>query len=266
MNLFAVLLAIPPLFGVHLGDGPEAVKAKFKPEPAGVGQWNQSNDGAGERLDYVCAASAGCFALPGEATFRFVEGKLALAELRFEAQAAPPDASPAKHVAAAFQGLEPAARSQSVGRDSRYFVDADRTAVWTLDGLDAHVVLALDAQAPVTRAEAAAAGASAGALPSIPGAADYQKGHRAVFEKRLDDAVQAFESVLKTPKVPALLQEPARLLLALSLASRARVAGPSAAALADVKRARELAPDLAADLDELADYLKPAEAPPPAAQ
>lgn len=265
MNLIAVLLALPPLFGVRIGDSPAAIKAGLKIEPAGVGRWSESSDPAGERLDFTCEAATGCFSLPADATFRFVGGQLVLAELRFSVEGAPPDANPGRLVAAAFGDQKPAAQAEAVGRMTRYFVDKGETAAWVQDGKDAHLVIALDSLAPVTRAEAATAGAPPGDLARIPGAVDWQKGHRAILEKRLDDAVQAFDQTLKTAEAPRLLLEPARLLLAMSLAARAQVAGPSAGALADVARARTLAPDMAEDLDELARQLTPeVEAPPSA--
>lgn len=256
--LAPVVLALPGIFGVELGQDAAQVQAAFAPVVEGKGAFSEISDPAGVRLDYRCAAEARCFGLPADATFRFVDGKLVMAELLFSAAAAPPGKTAAQVLEAAFQGRPVAAKAEAVGRVTRYVVDAAATLAWTQDGSDARVVLALDAAAPVPRAEAASAGAPAGALDAIPGARAWQRGHAAVAERRFDDAVKAFDAVVGATDAPVLLGEPARLLLAMSLAARASAAGPSPAALADVARARALAPDLADDLDDLRRRLTPA--------
>ncbi|MEZ4473764.1 MAG: hypothetical protein R3F60_23830 [bacterium] len=252
--LAPAILALPAVFGVQLGQDAATVRAGFAPVAEGAGTWT---DEAGV-LTYRCEAQARCFALPAEATFRFRDGRLVQAELLFAASAAPPGRTPAEALQAATKDQQPAATARAVGRDTRYFVDATSTLAVTLDAPDARLVLALDAEAPIPRAEAVSAGAPAGGLDAIPGARAWQRGHAAVIDRRFDDAVKAFEAVLGEASAPAPLAEQAPLLLAMSLAARASATGPSAAALADLARARTLAPGLAEDLDALRQRLTPA--------
>ena len=262
-----VLLAAPVetrLWGVQLGAKEKAVKAAFQPEGSlKRGTWGKTKTDGARQVTWRCAAKDRCFALPRDADFYFVKGRLAAVTLQVTDAAAPPGTRAIQSLlrAEGEAGLGSAdARTVIVGRHTRYYLRDGWTVVWTLDGPDAQIKLHLDALSPVGRAEAVAAGAKDPALAKLPGAVAYAEGHTAIRGRDWDRAAERFEAALAERKSAKLLRAQTRLVLAMVLATRVKAGqGGDAkwqkAAKVDLARAKSLAPSLAPELDTMAEAL-----------
>ncbi len=262
--LAAPALAAPTLWGVQLGDTAGQVRARFKPDgDPGKGKWEK--DGR-RSLHYTCDARDRCFTVPRAADFYFHEGRLVAATLRADSDSAPPDESAMRLLLRAEGEAKlgsAAAISAAAGRRTRYFTASGATVAWTQDGPETEIKLHLDEHSPVGRAEAVAAGAPDTGLDALPGARDYTNAHLAIGQRDWEGAVRHLERALNARKAAPLLVTQVKLVLALSLAARAKSVD-KARALSDLARARKLAPELTGDLDALASELGlPAQPTPP---
>ncbi len=268
----ALLLGAPaagpaPLWGITLGATPDAVRAAFAPQgdvrkgDVRKATWSEHRRGHVRQLTFSCEARDTCFALPAAADFYFVDDKLASVDLRADTERAPPEVSVASalfEVQAAAHLAKADATMSAVGRQTRYFVRDGTTIVWVQDGPDAQIKLYLDALDPVGRAESVAAGAAPHGLEKLAGGEDYAAAHGAIGARDFDRAVKALDDAMAARGASPLLVEQARLVLALTLAARAKATGATAGtARADLARARTLAPELKPQLDELEATLAP---------
>ncbi|MBU0550266.1 hypothetical protein KKF91_17085 [Myxococcota bacterium] len=249
--------AAPPLrfFEVTLGQGVEAVKAAFKPVGRAVEvRWSPLTQEDGlSTLSFDCEAKRRCFALPSQAEFVFHEGRLITAHFNAESERAPEGISALHGMlkVGAAAGLGQATISQNrVGRRVRYYVRDKETLVWAQDGPDVQLKLYLNQAAPLGIAEAVAAGAEVNLKP-YPGASEYAAAHRALSTRDFDLAAAQLELVLKQRRAAASLKVNARLVLGMVLAARGvgRLAAEPQAGRADLKRAAELYPALAPEID-----------------
>lgn len=254
------------LWGLRFGDDLARVKVAFSPDRGesqspGVATWAHSEAGRIERLAYTCTREMKCRAVPSKASFDFLDGRLAAFTLTVEPASAPRSMSAIRRLDELERALNlgrPIAQSQVVGRLIRYFGFPQHTLVWIKDGPETQIKAALDAQAPIPRAEAVAAGADEAPLMSIPGALAYAQAQGAIASGTFSRAAEALDQSLAAPKVSPLLAQQARLVLAMTLAARVKTTEgrPKARAVADLSRAMTLAPGLAPHLQALAAELK----------
>jgi hypothetical protein len=186
---------------------------------------------------------------------------LAEATLRIESEKAPPGADALAELRAqlAATGLKSAdATTRVVGRHTRYFLRPGHTIVWIQDGPDAELKIFDDLRSPLGRAEAVGSGASSN-LKTLPGAASYAAAHREVGRLNWTGAIEHLDESLKSPGISPLLASPARLVLAMALAARAKKSaqgnvgrtGGLSRAVKDLNRAEVLAPSLGEHLRSL---------------
>lgn len=253
------LLAPPVVFGISPEMPAEAIKARFSPEgDAANASWATGSDAGIAVLRYTCKAERRCFTVPSAAAFRLVDGRLADATLVLDAVRAPEGVAAQQAATAQVAPLgPPAIRSTAAGRRTRYYLGKGWSVAWTIDGPDGRIVLAADRHAPVTRAEAVAAGAPEDGLAQIPGAARYAAGHKAITTRAFAQAAAHFEAVLADREAAALLKIPTRLVLAMVLAAEVKRRGRlDASAERMLTRATGLAPQLKSDLTALKASLK----------
>ncbi len=268
MNLIALiaLLASPAvstgIWNLELNQDQTKTLNSFQPEgQTAAAYWEERVLGRVTELTYVCRAQDLCFSVPSSATLRFLDGRLAEVFLKIEVERAPTGVKPLERVRSELargQFNRADAKTQKVGRLTRYFLRKNYTVVWIQDGPDSEVKLHFDATSPVSRAEAVAAGAQA-SLKRIAGAEAYAAGHRAVDKAQWTAAIEQFEQVVARSDISPLLKEPTRFVLAMALAARAqsfiKAVPPSSTnrdkALFDLDRARKMAPSLAPHLDKL---------------
>lgn len=257
---FVALLAAPPtIFGISPGMDAATIKARFAPEGrAKTAHWSQAVEDGVTVLRFECAAQRDCFAVPSAAEFRLLDGRLVDATLTLDAVRAPDGMSPNPIATGQVGALgPPTIRTNAAGRRIRYYLRDGWSVAWAVDGPDGRIVLADDRHAPVTRAEAVAAGAPQTALAGLPGARAYADGHAAIGQRDFAAAARHFEAVLADPKAVALLKQPTKLVLAMVLAAQVKRAGRlDAAAKTRLARAANLAPALKADLEALKAQLK----------
>ena len=262
MVLVALLAppANPTVFGVQPGMKAAQIKAGFAPRgPVDRATWSTRTEDGMTVLAFACKAERRCFAVPQSAEFRLRDDRLIDAELTLDSVGAPEGLSPNVVAAEALAPLgRPAIKTSAAGRRTRYYLGSSWTIAWSIDGPDGRVKVAEDRFAPLTRAEAVAAGASDAGLDALPGARAYALGHAAIQSRALGEAAKHFEAVLATPKAAPLLKKPTRLVLAMVLAAQVKRAGRlDAPAKAQLKRAATLAPELKPDLDALQATLRP---------
>ncbi len=249
--MFLILLL--PIFGVEPGMKIKAVKAAYAPIGEQQGKWlGPEGQGRLRHLSYQCQAEQRCFLSPSEAEFSFLDGKLATASLRFNADAGPPGYS-LMRILLKLEGEaklgRPVAVSSAAGRRSRYFFLKGQTQVWVQDGRDTEIKLYLDKLNPLGRAEAVAAGAPPQSLKGLWGGKAYAAAHKAISKREFSVAIKALEKVRSKRRASPLLKEQAKAILALALAARGLKQRQGREALKDLERALELDPDLAAHLE-----------------
>ncbi len=258
----------PTPFGVALGADPAAVKAAFKPlgQPQAA-TWSVTARGRVQALTWRCAATDRCFATPSGAAFWFVDGRLASATLTLDPGRAALG-TPRGAGLAGLQGQSPVAQANAGGRRVRYYRPKTgqpaTTTVWIEDGAEGQLKLYQDALHPVGFAEAVAAGAPPQGLQAVAGGKAYGAAQVALSARDFSGAISALEGALAEPAASPLLKDEARLVLALSLAARAkaRASGDPAGARADLDRAGTLLPALAEDLKALRAQLGLGDTPP----
>lgn len=257
--VLASLAGPPTLFGVQPGMAAAAIKAAFAPEGrAATALWSTATEDGVEVLRFECAAQRDCFATPSAAEFRLIAGRLVDATFTLDAVRAPEGSSPNRGAATQLGPLgPPAIRTSAAGRQIRYYLGDGWSVAWAVDGPDGRIVLALDQHAPLTRAEAVAAGAPEAGLERLPGAKRYAEGHRAIGARAFAEASAHFEAVLAEPKAAPLLKGPTKLVLAMVLAAQVKADGRlDPTAERRLARAEALAPELKGDLAALRAQLK----------